>query len=851
MLLLELLIFECLILVFHCSILNGQCNSIADEYRFDCHPELFASEQKCSDRGCCWRSPSNPSAGNIPWCYFPPNYVGYQIKRNSTDGNNLNIELNRVRPSGFPNDIQVVRVEVNSLTDNVLRVKFVDANNKRFEPQFPILNVPKSQLKSPLYDVQLTNEGNLVVTRKSNRRQIFNANLRTLIFSNQFHQLSSSLPSRYISGLGEHKDHFRKNVNWKRYTFFNFDSPPTFDTPLYGTHPFYFAIEDGTPHASGVFLFNSNAMDIFLSPSPAASFRPIGGVLDFFIFVGENPSDVVADYIKLIGLPNMPPLWALGFHLSRYGYNNLGRMVEAWNRTRNAKIPLDVQWSDIDYMKDFNDFTYDKNNFAGLPQFINNLHKIGMHFVPILDPGVSGGEPPNTYPPFEDGIKMNIFIKHSNGKVLVGRVWNRSGKTVFADFTNPNITDYWVKQAQRLYSNIKFDGLWIDMNEISNMVDGSLDGCPFSSLENPQYLPGNLPLKRKSVCPSAQTYAGNYYDTHNLFSTYETLTAYKTLLKLRPGKRPFILSRSTFAGQGQYGNHWTGDVFSSWEDMRYSIPAMFDFNIFGIPLVGADICGFNGATTPELCARWMAMGAFYPFSRNHNANNAPDQDPAAPNLGPEVPKASRYALTLRYKLIPYLYTLFYRAHNFGETVVRPMFFTFPNDTNSYPVENQFMWGSSLLILPVLQQGATSVNAYLPRGVWYDDFKSSYHSNGQHFTLDSPIDKINVLIRGGEIIPFADDQVLQTKDLHNVNFNLFVALNEHYKAYGELYWDDGESIDSQTKGAYNLMQFLAENRKLQATVVKNGYRAQKYVSSIVVCGVDGEPNVVTLNSKPIQ
>ncbi|RWS00852.1 Lysosomal alpha-glucosidase-like protein, partial [Leptotrombidium deliense] len=165
--------------------------------------------------------------------------------------------------------------------------------------------------------------------------------------------------------------------------------------------------------------------------------RPIGGILDFYIFVGETAPEVVSEYIKLVGLPTMPPLWALGFHLSRYGYNSLSKMVEAWNRTRNSNIPFDVQWVDIDYMNDYNDFTYDKNSFQDLPQFVDTLHRIGMYFVIILEPGVSACEPTNTHRPYDDGIEMDIFVKHSNGEILVGKVWNKCGKTVFPDFTHP------------------------------------------------------------------------------------------------------------------------------------------------------------------------------------------------------------------------------------------------------------------------------------------------------------------------------------------------------------------------------------------------------------------------------
>ncbi|RWS18798.1 hypothetical protein B4U80_00144, partial [Leptotrombidium deliense] len=237
------------------------------------------------------------------------------------------------------------------------------------------------------------------------------------------------------------------------------------------------------------------------------------------------------------------------------------------------------------------------------------------------------------------------------GQVLIGRVWNKSGKTVFPDFTNPNATEYWFRQLQRLHSQVAFDGAWIDMNEISNFVDGSLYGCPKNELENPPYVPGNQKLQNDSLCMSAKHYAGVQYNIHNLYSTYETKVTNEALKKLRNNKRPFIISRSTFSGQGHFGGHWSGDIFSNFVDMRYSIPFILNFNMFGTPLVGADMCGFAGNTTVELCARWMTLGAFYPFARNHNDYDTIDQDPVS--LGPTVVNASINALQIRYMLLPY------------------------------------------------------------------------------------------------------------------------------------------------------------------------------------------------------
>jgi lysosomal alpha-glucosidase len=238
------------------------------------------------------------------------------------------------------------------------------------------------------------------------------------------------------------------------------------------------------------------------------------------------------------------------------------------------------------------------------------------------------------------------------------------------------------------------------------------------------------------------------------------------------------------------------------------LKAILNFNIFGTPLMGADICGFTESTTLELCARWSALGAFYPFSRNHNSLGAIDQDPAA--LGPIVVAAANNSLTIRYQLLPYLYTLFYRANQFGDTVFRPLFFEFVLDKNCYSIETQFMWGSALMIIPTLEEGVNQVKGYLPLGIWYDFNKSTpITSRGQYFVYNSSLtDPPVVLIRGGHIIPC--QQPMPTTTLsRNSNFSLIVALNESKQALGELYWDDGDSIADKLI-QYNLLKFVAQN-----------------------------------------
>ncbi|OTF74082.1 hypothetical protein BLA29_009311 [Euroglyphus maynei] len=224
----------------------------------------------------------------------------------------------------------------------------------------------------------------------------------------------------------------------------------------------------------------------------------------------------------------MPPYWSLGFHLSRFGYQNMSNLLATFTRNRDVEIPMDVQWTDIDMMNSRNDFTYDEKNFKGLPDFINNvLHKNGMKFIPMFDPGISAGETPNSYPPYDVGVRMNVFIKNSSDQIFYGKVWNRKS-TVWPDFFHPNATPYWTEMFSQYHQTISFDGAWIDMNEPSNFLDGQNFGCPKNDFETPPYTPGmvdeSLTLRHKTLCMTAHHHKGQlHYNLHNLYGLQEAV----------------------------------------------------------------------------------------------------------------------------------------------------------------------------------------------------------------------------------------------------------------------------------------------------------------------------------------
>lgn len=300
------------------------------------------------------------------------------------------------------------------------------------------------------------------------------------------------------------------------------------------------------------------------------------------------------------------------------------------------------------------------------------------------------------------------------------------------------------------------------MNEPSNFAEGSTKGCLKNSLNNPPYIPqvtGNS-LVTKTVCPSAHHHKYRHYDVHNMYGFSEMRASHIGLTRLLK-KRTFVISRSTFAGSGKFGGHWGGDQPATWDELYFSITQLLNFQLYGIPFMGGDICGFAGDTTEELCIRWTQVGAFYPFMRNHNSLENKDQDPGAFSKSAQI--AMRDVTMFRYFVMPYLYSLLYKASTKGEPVVRPLFYNFQSDRETWTIDQQFMWGKCLLISPVLKPNITVVTAYFPAQIYYHiESKAKVKSTGKWFTLGAPLKTINVHLVGGCIIPTLYPEVTTTK-----------------------------------------------------------------------------------------
>ncbi|KAL4105968.1 hypothetical protein PRIC1_004023 [Phytophthora ramorum] len=790
----------------------------------------------------------------------------------------INLAVNTATTStSYGTDLSALVVSVTKTESDSVRVKIVDKNSKRWEVPQSIFttgtlgsnSTASTAAADPLYSFNYTqNPFTFKVVRKADGYTLFDSSGIPLVVKDQYLQVATALGSDLsVYGIGEStRDNFKMASGDKQTLWARDQGSASTIVNTYGSHPFFLGI-NSAGQAHGVLLLNSNGMDVTMD-SRHLVYQTIGGVLDFNIVVGPTPANVVSQYTKLIGRPKLMPYWSYGFHQCRWGYGSVDALRTVVSKYASNKLPLDVIWSDIDYMKSYHDFTLDPTNFpqAKMAAFMDEVHASGQKFVPIIDPGIP--DDTNDYA-YTKGLSMDVFIKDTSGKPYLGQVW--PGPTVFPDFFHPNAKSYWGEQIQLMHKSFAFDGLWIDMNELANFCPGtkcvrnSAVTCPNTGsisaitncclsctadgnkYDNPPFAINNVnshdAIYNKGISTSALQYGNvRQYDAHNLYGITESIVTNAVQEELA-NKRSFVLSRSTFPGSGVHVAHWTGDNAATWNDLRWSISTILKFGLFGIPMVGADICGFSGSSNMELCARWTALGSFYPFSRNHNNLESPAQETY---VWPEVTTVGQKFIGMRYRLLPYIYTLGYHAHAEGLPVARPLLMEFPIDTATYSINHQFMLGNALLVTPVVSQGATSVTGYYPAGIWYNIFDySKIASSGGSVTTTVTLYDMPVHIRGGTILAM-HQSALTSAAARLTPFDILVALPAGGSASGDLYLDDGETISDPSA---TTVKFSALVGSFTSTVSQNDYAGARtsLVNKVIVLGVASKPSSVSLGS----
>lgn len=616
----------------------------------------------------------------------------------------------------------------------------------------------------------IVSETPLLSLQKKNE-EIISLNLSTS--NNQWVQLTFQSELKHVYGMGEKSDLLNKTES--SYEMWNLDNSK-FDLqsdPLYKSIPFAILSSPDNANSVGVFV-DYPSYQRWIHSGKLMQLEIESTQFQLFILTGSI-KEIIRSFVLLTGKPPLPPLWSLGYHQCRWSYGSQDKIMEIANKFREKEIPCDALYLDIDYMSDYKCFTWNKERFPDPAKMVRDLDTKGINLVSIIDPGIKIED---GYEIFQSGLASNLFTKRK-GKLFKNKVW--PGICVFPDFFQEDALKWWAGNYDELI-HIGIAGFWNDMNE-----------------------PSLFSLQGTMADDATHIFKGqklNHGKLHNLYGQKMVEGTYMAF-KNRD-RRAFILSRSGYAGIQRFSWVWTGDNTSSWDHLRLSIPKCLNLGLSGT-LSGADIGGFRGSPSPELYARWIQLGVFYPLMRTHTTAGTPDQEPWS--FGDEVEKIAREAINLRYTILPYIYTQIWRYTQDGIPPMRPMFLDFDDhECMQEEWENsQFMFGPNLLIAPILYEGARSRRVFLPRGDWYKFSLTGQNEKidgGVVLEVEASLDEIAIFVRDNSIIPVCE----------KIGKNVYDSMSSGIKLLkfgdtpsGDLYVDDGISIDygSGTYGYYSI------------------------------------------------
>ncbi|KAI0564994.1 Neutral alpha-glucosidase AB [Gracilaria domingensis] len=612
---------------------------------------------------------------------------------------------------------------------------------------------------------------------------------------------------------------------------------------LYGSIPFLFA-RNGKDNAGFLWL---NTAETYVDIKTSAKGRHSHwfsetGLIDTFFLPGPTVSDVFQQYLWLTGVPAMPQRFSLGYHQCRWNYRD-----EEDSKTVDAKfdelnLPYDVLWLDIEHTNGKRYFTWDYERFPDPSGLMNHIAARGRKMVTIIDPHIKRD---NKFPIHRMAQEQKLYVMKPDGKPFDGWCW--PGSSSYFDFSSSRVREVWASLFSPThyphYCNHLYT--WNDMNEPS-VFNG-----PEGTMQKDLVHEGNV----------------EHRHLHNIFGHYFFQATYEGILKGHGGNdRPFVLSRSFFAGSQKFGAIWTGDNSAVWNHLESSVRMLLSLQVSGMTFSGADVGGFFGNPSAELTTRWYQAAAFQPFFRGHSHLDTNRREPWV--FGDPYTSHISEAVKARYSYIPFWYTLFAghalgTGSGFEESArgppMRPLWWHFPNDPEAESNEKQWLVGNALLVAPVLEEGVSTHKIYIPPGEsWYDLYNP--HAGGKKIDesawaqMDVTLDRMIVFQRGGTIVPKQERCRRSTAAMAHDPFTLVVALNNKKEARGELYMDDGKSFDYKS-GAYAVRQFIFEGGELRAEIVSEGTAAfegdDAEIERVMILGYGEAPVAVSSGANPIN
>lgn len=548
------------------------------------------------------------------------------------------------------------------------------------------------------------------------------------------------------------------------------------------------------------------------------------GLIDCTLLLGPRPQHVFTQYGQLTGCQALPPLFSLGYHQCRWNYIDEADVKAVDAGFDRHKIPYDVIWLDIEHTNEKRYFTWDPRHFPKPLELQRHLDKKKRKLVVISDPHIKLDPDWPLYCEARDG---GHFVKDREGEIYRGSCW--SDESSYLDFSNPATRSWY----SRCFSLKNYKGsssslfVWNDMNEPS-VFDGPEQTMPKDAVHSGGW---------------------EHRDLHNLYGFYQHMATAEGLITRSGGlHRPFVLTRSFFAGSQRFGAIWTGDNVATWDYLKISIPMVLSLSITGIMFCGADVGGFVKDPDSELLVRWYQAAALQPFFRGHSSKESNRREPWL--FGEEVTAAIRTTIQQRYQLLPYWYTLFYWAHTKGQPPIRPLWVEFPKEEGTYTVDNQYMIGGALLACPITEPGAQQVKVLLPGSdeIWYDIYSSKAYKGGRTVTLPVTMETVPVFQRGGTVICRATGSGSCTADVQKLPLSLIVALNSQGVAEGEVYLDDGHSFSYRDKQVFSLRRFNMASGRLssRASGEEGTFDCDTVLQSVTIMGLKTKPSTVMVN-----
>lgn len=568
----------------------------------------------------------------------------------------------------------------------------------------------------------------------------------------------------------------------------------TLTDEMYQAIPFFMGLRPGVGY--GLFLNTTcwSQFDMGSAQPGTWQMQAHSQELDYYLIYGPQPVQILNTYTQLTGRMPLPPRWALGYHQCRWSYESESVVQQLAQEFRDRRIPCDVIHLDIDYMRGYRVFTWHPQRFPHPAQLLGDLAQQGFKTVAIVDPGVKY-EPEADYPIFDQGIAQDAFVRDAAGKLFHGYVW--PDKAVFPDFLKPEIRQWW-GDCHRALTEVGVAGIWNDMNE------PAIDDRPFGDGGQKIWFPLDAPQGPE---PEGATHA----ETHNLYGQMMARASAEGLERLRPNQRSFVLTRSGFAGIQRWSSVWMGDNHSLWDHLEMSLPMLGNMGLSGVAFVGCDIGGFAGNATAELFARWMQVGILYPLMRAHSALSTAQHEPWV--FGERVESICREYIQLRYRLLPYLYSLFWQAATTGAPILRPLVYEFPDDPRTYTLHDQVLLGPSLMAAPIYRPGQECRAVYLPKGTWTDWWSGESYEGPAHILAQAPLEQMPLYVRAGAIIPMGPViQYVGEQPLDLLTLRIWPGTGSF-----TLYEDDGESFDYR-QGAWATTTYRVR-REGEETVVE--------------------------------